>query len=513
MTRENALSLALATGLVPLLGSCVWYYSRTVIEVTGLEQTMWIQLWMQRECASSIKRMRRLVLGGGATDKAPGRRRNPTTGMPMAKDNAPEEREGGRFAPPKLFFHVPEGWSAWSWCGWWPVSISCTMKGNGAMTTPWDPPSKDKTYFLTVWLAPDGISVAKKLLLKGRELHLEGRAKRTDIWIAQTTTYGRNSFSPVSRPSRPMDTVIIEGNTKQRLREDAIRFLNAERWYVEKGIPYRRGYLLHGPPGCGKTSLVTALAGDLRLPIVLVNLGNEEMTDSNLVQLLSEIPRDSIVLLEDIDCAVRMKNRNGNQGDESKDNDSAAATATAVALAKTGLSKSDTVMMAKLMARGKRGGARGGGVAAALEAVGGVTLSGLLNAIDGVGAQEGRLLFMTTNHVDDLDEALIRPGRVDARFHVGKASRDGAGQLFDQFFKSQAEDSENASSSKDGDHEENDKDKAKNELEAARAEFLEKVRDREHSFAELQGVLMKARDDPTQVRASMDEFLASLSLS
>ena len=123
-----------------------------------------------------------------------------------------------------------------------------------------------------------------------------------------------------------------------------------------------------------------------------------------------------------------------------------------------------------------------------------MTLSGLLNAIDGVGAQEGRLLFMTTNHVDDLDEALIRPGRVDAKFHVGKATKDGAGKLFDQFFQTKNE----GNSSDDSE-----------QLQDARAAFLEKVKDRSHSFAELQGVLMKARDDPTKVEASMDEFLAS----
>jgi mitochondrial chaperone BCS1 len=62
------------------------------------------------------------------------------------------------------------------------------------------------------------------------------------------------------------------------------------------------------------------------------------------------------------------------------------------------------------------------------------SLSGLLNAIDGVAAQEGRLLFMTTNYCDHLDEALIRPGRIDMQFYIQKALKAAAGELFDQFF-------------------------------------------------------------------------------
>ena len=465
-TRENAL-VGLALGMVaPLIGSWVWYYSKTVIEITDPEQTFWIQTWIQRECSQSIQSLRRLVLGGASQTSTARMRRNAASKMPMAPEENLEEKEGGRFATPKLFFRVPVGWSMWAWYGGWPVSIACGDSKNQS-ADPYSNESKPKSYFLTVWFAPNGLQVAKNVLLKGRELYLETRAKRTEIWIAQIMNYGygssggRNTFSTVSRPSRPMDTVIIEGNTKQLIKEDAIQFLNGERWYVEKGIPYRRGYLLYGPPGCGKTSLVTALAGDLRLPIVVVNLGTKDMTDSNLIKFLSEIPRDSIVLLEDIDCAVRMNGKSSNN------------------------KKSESIVPPK---------GKDGGTTRASEGGGGVTLSGLLNAIDGVGAQEGRLLFMTTNYVDDLDEALVRPGRVDAKFQVGKATKDGAGKLFDQFFQTKD----------DGSSSGNEQLQA-----AARAAFLEKVNDRSHSFAELQGVLMKARDDPTKVEASMDEFLAS----
>ena len=121
-----------------------------------------------------------------------------------------------------------------------------------------------------------------------------------------------------------------------------------------------------------------------------------------------------------------------------------------------------------------------------------VTLSGLLNAIDGVGAQEGRILFMTTNYPERLDGALTRPGRVDVSFRLGNASKSGAGELFDQFFE--------AATFSEFDP---------LLLTEARAAFLAEVQDHVHSFAKLQGVLMKARDEPQLAAGEMRKLLAA----
>jgi DNA polymerase III delta prime subunit len=246
---------------------------------------------------------------------------------------------------------------------------------------------------------------------------------------------------------------MVEGDTKETLRADVLRFLNTEEWYVGKGIPYRRGILLHGPPGCGKTSLVTALAGDLRLPIVLVPLDGDQMSDGALREVLSAAPRDSIILIEDIDCALPAR---------------------------------EAQKQARIDPFGRRSAS--------------ITLSGLLNAIDGVGSQEGRVLFMTTNHIDRLDEALIRPGRVDVTYYLGKASRAAAGELFDQFFI------ENGSSSTAAGTEGKFSAQV---LKVARSAFLAQVEDRLYSFAALQGVLMMARDDPSLVEAGMRKLIAN----
>lgn len=432
--------------VVSFAASAVWYFSCTVIEVTDDEQSLWIQMWLSQQ-SSALQRVRRLVLlspaakmGRQNMDPYGGR------GRDRAKEEDEKEDDGGRFAPPKLDFQPACGVSSWTWLNWWPISVASVA--NSGMIEPYGRGggSTRAGYTLTVWFAPTGTAIAKDLLLQGRQLWLAKRAKKTEIWL-RVPNHHPVSFKVVSKPSRPFSSIIVEGSIKNDLRQDAIRFLNSEKWYVGKGIPYRRGYLLHGPPGCGKTSLITALAGELRLPIVLVPLNDRDMDDRSLMELLGDAPRDSIVLIEDIDCA----------------------------LPKSDGGQSKAALHHRMMGRLP------------------VTLSGLLNAIDGVGAQEGRLLFMTTNHVDRLDEALIRPGRVDVRFHLSKASREAAGELFDQFFASSAlHDNFDPQFVKQG-----------------RFSFLEKVSDGAHTFAALQGVFMLARDDPRLVATAMDGLLSA----
>ena len=60
---------------------------------------------------------------------------------------------------------------------------------------------------------------------------------------------------------RPFSSVVLDRGVGESLKNDISDFLSNSKWYFERGIPYRRGYLLYGPPGCGKTSFITALAG------------------------------------------------------------------------------------------------------------------------------------------------------------------------------------------------------------------------------------------------------------
>lgn len=127
------------------------------------------------------------------------------------------------------------------------------------------------------------------------------------------------------------------------------------------------------------------------MDIYTLSLAN--LDDAALTSLLAKLPQNCIILLEDIDAAT--SNRV-----QSRDEDS------------------DSVSGDSEKKQGKK-----------------VTLCGLLNALDGVGSQEGRLLIMTTNYVERLDDALIRPGRADVKVKFRLADRDLIGQLFRLVFK------------------------------------------------------------------------------
>jgi chaperone BCS1 len=192
---------------------------------------------------------------------------------------------------------------------------------------------------------------------------------------------GSYNWQLVSRiPRRPLDSVILDNDIARVVLDDVKTFIMSKDWYAYMGVPYRRGILLYGPPGGGKSSLVLAIASELGMNVNILSLSIPGMTDTKLIDLLSQCDNNTIVLIEDIDCAfVKRKGRDKGPMD-------------------------------------------------------GLTFSGLLNAIDGVAAQGGRVIFMTTNHAEKLDPALIRDGRADIRAFIDNATKDQARRLFLRFF-------------------------------------------------------------------------------
>ncbi|XP_073971549.1 mitochondrial chaperone BCS1 isoform X2 [Rhodnius prolixus] len=193
------------------------------------------------------------------------------------------------------------------------------------------------------------------------------------------------------RRQRPITSVVLDVGVGERILCDIQDFLRASSWYIDRGIPYRRGYLLHGPPGCGKSSYITALAGHLNFGICVLNLSDRGLTDDRLNHLLSVAPHNTLILLEDIDAAF--------------------------------ISRQDSSQ-----------------VSTAYEGLNRVTFSGLLNCLDGVASSEARIVFMTTNYIDRLDPALIRPGRVDLKEYIGYCTTHQLKKMFCQFYQITDED-------------------------------------------------------------------------
>lgn len=134
------------------------------------------------------------------------------------------------------------------------------------------------------------------LLMEAKDLALHEEDGRTIIF---------NSFGPEwrvfgdPRKRRPLKSVILSDKTSSNILNDVQEFIKNSVWYTERGIPYRRGYLLYGPPGCGKSSFIQALAGELSLNICLLSLSERGLTDDRINHLLTVAPERSIILLED----------------------------------------------------------------------------------------------------------------------------------------------------------------------------------------------------------------------
>ncbi|XP_058451998.1 mitochondrial chaperone BCS1 [Malaya genurostris] len=221
-----------------------------------------------------------------------------------------------------------------------------------------------------------------RILEEARHLALKHTEGKTVMYTAMGSEW-RQFGHP--RKRRPLKSVVLDNGVSDRLLHDCREFIRNPKWYDDRGIPYRRGYLLYGPPGCGKSSFITALAGEIEFGICLLNLSERGLTDDRLNHLMNVAPQQSIILLEDIDAAF--------------------------------LSREDTKTQK-----------------AAFEGLNRVTFSGLLNCLDGVASTEARIVFMTTNYLDRLDPALIRPGRVDVKEYVGFCSRHQLEEMFMRFY-------------------------------------------------------------------------------
>ncbi|KAH9895216.1 hypothetical protein C8Q73DRAFT_790378 [Cubamyces lactineus] len=259
-------------------------------------------------------------------------------------------------------------------------------------------------------------SILKQLVLQAKKEYEAEAVHRIQIYFADCHGCWRWTDS---RHKRPMSSIVLNPGVKEMLLADTKDFLKSEKWYADRGIPFRRGYLLYGVPGSGKSSLIHAIAGELMLDIYVVSLSSSWINDSTLTTLMGRVPARCIVLLEDLDAAfTRSTSRDGN------------ATGNPEGKTEEKTTEQPTTTSSSRRTRKTE----------QLSDVNTLSLSGLLNALDGVAASEGRLLFATTNHLERLDPALSRPGRMDVWIEFKNASKWQAELLFRNFFPSTDED-------------------------------------------------------------------------
>lgn len=234
-----------------------------------------------------------------------------------------------------------------------------------------------------------GREVLQDFLQSAKEQYTTSLEKLMVLYEPDSQSW-RQFGNPIRK--RNIESVILDKNITNEVLSDISLFLNSSEWYINKGISHQRGYLFYGPPGTGKTSFIKAVAGAIGYDIAILSLSSHHIDDTRLLTLMVNLPPKTIILLEDIDRAMPENRAKLNENDP-----------------------------------------RFKGMA------GSVTMSGLLNALDGIVGGDGRIVCMTTNHIEQLDPALIRPGRCDKKVLLDNASDEQIEKIYLQYFEGEDE--------------------------------------------------------------------------
>ncbi|KAL5513783.1 hypothetical protein ACEPAH_4184 [Sanghuangporus vaninii] len=492
-------TLEIARRLVAMLWSALFDFFFITAEFEDRDETFtWMMFWLSRQPRWNRLRSIRVTTF--------------RYGQSGVSNLVPGEEEEKRTGPSRRVAYVPshsKALSMWFHKTWTSVTLTQTQ---GDM---WNRRGDERLKVTQFSLFTRQISKLDDLLREAKlsfKKHSEGRI---NIYVSDLN----NDWTLAgSRPRRPLASVVLDNRVKKRLTADIKEFLGSEKWYADRGIPWRRGYLLHGSPGTGKTSLIHSLAGEFGLDIYVIALSKKSLDDSTLNELITKIPPKCLAIMEDIDAAFyRGVSREG----------ATFGTQLAPGQMPDELAPGTEPMQPSFQAR--------------MQSTSQITLSGLLGAIDGIAAQEGRLLFATTNKYSALDPALVRPGRLDVHIRFDLAGRKEAAALFRCFFPPESDDGKEAKEdegsfddesmtatvvdsgpgspthtsvsdfssfdhSEDHKRDDDEMDTDDNNQPLSRAEskrlsetFASRIPEGEFSMASLQGLLMEYRTRPRQV--------------
>ena len=192
------------------------------------------------------------------------------------------------------------------------------------------------------------------------------------IWKENNWVYCRE------QNKRNVESIVLDSDQKNRIFKHIDDFQNNKEWYLKNSIPYRTGLLFYGPPGTGKTSIVKTICSKYNKNLCIIDSSSLTL---DVVNAFSKVPKNSIILIEDIDAFGSNMNREDNKS------------------------------MFK------------------------ANIAELLNAIDGIASPEDTILIATTNYKERLDKALIRKGRFDLHEEITFMTENSIIEYIKRFYE------------------------------------------------------------------------------
>ena len=215
------------------------------------------------------------------------------------------------------------------------------------------------------------------------------------IYKIKVTSYEKKDIvdweSVYVKTNKNYKNTIVSDEINEKLFEDVKKFLSNEEWYSNKGIPYKKGYLLYGPPGTGKTSIIKAIANTEKLPIFNLDLSSIK-NNVQMLKLVTDINylsknKKYIVSIEDIDrCPLFSKSW-----------------------------EDQRLLVGNTL-----------------------TIDCFLNVLDGIIETHGRIIFLSANNTDIFDrikDVLFRPGRIDQQLHINYCNPDQINKIISNFYE------------------------------------------------------------------------------
>ncbi|PIN15338.1 AAA+-type ATPase [Handroanthus impetiginosus] len=283
---------------------------------------------------------------------------------------------------------------------WWSANQNISKR----QTISFFPREDEKKYFKLTFHRRhrDIITVEylKHVLDEGKAISVQERQRKlyTNNKSKSMHWYRRSMWSHVAfEHPATFDTLAMDRDKKQEIVNDLINFSTSKDYYAKIGKAWKRGYLLFGPPGTGKSTMIAAMANLLKYDVYDLELTTVK-DNTELRKLLIDTSSKSIIVIEDIDCSLDLTGQREKKKDKEEDDDK-----------KKDEKKDPVKEKMKKMEENKNSQ---------------VTLSGLLNFIDGLWSACGseRIIVFTTNYVEKLDPALIRRGRMDKHIELSYCS-------------------------------------------------------------------------------------------